>query len=195
MLVSEVTVAGTVRVSVNEHVNTAKGAENEVVEIVTDVAPSEGPCEGVMARIAGALKNTKDTPPTVKSAPLLDNCTMTVPSAAAGVTQMANAEEMTVARVKLCPNLQSIPDKKFTPMTVIEDPPVLAPMLGISADATSAATYSKEVETERSTPLFKTSKFTTAGDKAIGEMQTITFSETKVTEPEKVEPNLQRTAL
>ncbi len=148
-----------------------------------------------MARTVGAAKNKKDGPPTVKSAPLLDNWSMTVPSTAAGVTHMADPGDVTVARVTLFPNLQSIPVKKFTPMTVTVDPPVLAPILGMSVVATSAAAYSKGVDTERSTPLFKTSSATTAGEETDGETHTRTFSATNTTEPEKEAPNLQRTAL
>jgi hypothetical protein len=80
-------------------------------------------------------------------------------------------------------------------MIVMVDPPVVAPMLGITAVATSAAAYSNEVETERSTPLFKTSSVTTEGEAAIGEMQMMVFSLINDTEPVKTAPNLQRMAL
>jgi len=180
---------------VKEHVNTAKGAENELVDTITEVAPSEGPCEGAIARTMGAAKNTNEGPAAVNSAPLLDSSTMTVPSATAGVTQVAEVEDITVARATLCPNLQSIPDRKFDPITVTIDPPALIPILGTSAVATSAAAYSKEVETERSAPLFKTSSATTAGDVATGEMHMTTLSETNTAELDMVEPNLQRIAL
>ena len=131
----------------------------------------------------------------MKSAPLFDSNTMTAPSSNAGATHVADVEDLIEARTTLCPNLQSIPGRKLTPMTVTMHPPVLAPILGISAVAASAAVYSKEVETERSAPLIKTSSGTTAGEAAKGETQTTTFSEINVTEPERNVPNLQRMAL
>ena len=181
-----------------EHVNTAKGAENELVKMITDVAPSEGPCEGAMARTTGAAKNTNEGPAAVNSAPLFDSSTITVPSDAAGVTQVAEVDDMIVARATLlilCPNLHSIPERKFDPKTVTMDPPVLIPKLGTRAVKTSAAAYSKEVETERSAPLFKTSSATTAGVAATGDTHMTKLSETNTAELDIVEPNLQRMAL
>ena len=43
MLVCDKILAGTDTASVNEHVNRPKGAEKELVEMMTEVAPSEGP--------------------------------------------------------------------------------------------------------------------------------------------------------
>jgi hypothetical protein len=131
----------------------------------------------------------------VNSAPLLDKRSITVPSEAAGVMQVADVDDAIDARVTLVPNLQNMPDKKFAPKIVTTDPPAVAPMLGVTATATSAAAYSNEVETARSAPLFKTSSETTAGEETVGEIQMTAFSDTKTADGENIAPNLQRMAL
>jgi hypothetical protein len=162
---------------------------------VTKVDPSEGPADGKIENTMGAAKNTKDGPASENSAPLFETRTSTVPSFTAGVTQVAEVEERTEAGVINCPNLHVISARKLTPMRVITDPPLLTPILGVTAVTSAAAMYSKEVDTERSAPLFNTSSATTAGEEAEGEMQMTVLSDTNIADGAKLEPNLHRSAL